>query len=147
MEQKKTCPICHNHCTEDATECEKGQEFFREGNKADQPHHHSREFEGHGEHGRGHHHGGHGEHGHGHHHEGRGEHGHGHHHGGSEKIPRDSLTGLFMRCSYHLRNCLHGGNDSEAEIFGCLSDAEKAELKGILTKMVRAGKKPDQFDM
>lgn len=28
MEQKKTCPICHNHCTEDATECEKGQEFF-----------------------------------------------------------------------------------------------------------------------
>lgn len=127
--QEKTCPLCRNHCTEDATECEKGQEYFREEKEGagGQPHH-SRGFRGHGDHGHGH---SHGEH----------EYGHGPHHGYSGKIPRDSLTGLFMRCGHHLRSCLHEGKNTEEIVFGCLSDEEKSELKEIITKILRSRKR------
>lgn len=116
--QKKTCPICPNHCAEDALHCEKGKSYFRggQGDNRQQGHFHK------GRHG--------GRHEHGH------EPSHGKPHGYFDNhFSEDGLPGVFMQCGHHLFRCLHEGMDDKEMFYG-LSDSEKEELKGLLTKLL-----------
>lgn len=112
MEQKQErCPICENHCTKGAEQCERGQAFFQHGN-SDMPGNH---------------------HGHGPHH---GEH-HRPHHGRCEDNPSmDGLSSLFMQCGHHIFRYSHERGDRGDEPFANLSDAERTELERLLKKLL-----------
>lgn len=124
MEQRKrTCPFCHNNCPEGAPLCSKGQAYFGK------------------EHPRQH----------------KAFHGWGKRPPAvraqrpkdrsrkapsafCDRIPADSLAGLFMRSGHYLFNYLHMGHRADEVAFSALTEGEKTALQEMLMRLLAAWK-------
>lgn len=113
----QTCQLCHNHCSIDALGCGKGKAYFQNGNSQGQQHGHFHGFKSYDKHEQRHH--------------------------SSKKhehfencAPLDSIGRLLMQSGHYLFRYSHENQGINETLFSCFTDAEKSELKELLTKLI-----------